>query len=787
MRMKKIFSLFVACALVMSAAAVPFTQPVEKSQAASRVRIDVENARQHRNLTNAQPAKFTKGAVKPAAPARLKEAAKNIEKGHKPFFSNAKISAAKQDLSFSNVAMATASYYEGWEIDLYSADTAWIGYLIYDGGDETHLVASGLQIGSSNIVGFINGQDTIEAVDGSFSVAFDHVANGVPFYHVTGSELNAENDAIVLDITFPVVYAVDYEKYYYSQVYPEYCGLYFDCDYEIELEDAPIVVTGDTVFVTINNLEFKDKVATSGWWQLSGCDADTTLYVTFSNDNEIDEAEGVYDYVEDMDKTYTALYEVIDWEEEEFNQIKFAEGTILLMVDDSTGVATLYAEMLAKSGDVYIFDLTSKAKTISNNQITMVYANGVIDITTTTNDPYFFIFESKDDYDSYQSDFSQASVNAEVDDWISTASYYGALTALTFTGNQSIDVAEFSDNIFGSDLEDGEYVALASGIDGDERNSDAVYELFDYSAPAIVPTGDTVHVAIDNLAYSDYVASSGWWMIKGYNADSTIYVTFSNNSTDQAAGVYDYAEDMDKDFTYIAFIDWVAQTSEKVKFNSGTFTLSFAADSTAQLTGMALGKDGVVYDFDLSAGTAGGGQTIDPIEYDEEDADFNVDFTEYAEDDSDLAQYGLIAIDAEDADGNVVYLYLVANEGDSTLMPGEYPVTSTWYDEVATGGTALAGMLYNGYLYPCFAGITSSEGITNVWFIVAGKITVNADYSIDIDALNSYGRTITSHMTGRETAVEEVKVESVATKRIENGTLLIERNGALYDAQGIRR
>jgi hypothetical protein len=221
-------------------------------------------------------------------------------------------------------------------------------------------------------------------------------------------------------------------------------------------------------------------------------------------------------------------------------------------------------------------------------------------------------------------------------------------------------------------------------------------------------------------------------------------------------------------------------------------------DSTFSLTGTGLMQneddeaDVPFYTFNISGKLADQGSTPEAIEYDEQSSDFVVNFNEYTEYDENLAQYGVVVIEAEDDDLNYVVLYLVANAGDTELMPGDYPVTSSWEDDSWAASTTIAGT-YDATqgLYPSYAAILIQQQgqwyINNVWYIVGGTVKVNADYSIDINATNSYSRSITSHMTGRQTPVEEVKVESAAIKRIENGVLLIERNGATYNAQGIRQ
>lgn len=269
-------------------------------------------------------------------------------------------------------------------------------------------------------------------------------------------------------------------------------------------------------------------------------------------------------------------------------------------------------------------------------------------------------------------------------------------------------------------------------------------------------------------------------------ADSLVPGIYPINDSETAPSVY--AGSTDGSYVYysfVAYLDAEGYLSEVWYLVDGTVTVN--ADGSIDIN--ALNSKGHTVVCHLGASS---GEEVAHIQYDEEDADFNVNFTEYTEYDDNLAQYGVIVIEAEDDNLNYITLYLTAQNTDTELVPGEYPVSSTWSDASWDAYTTIAGD-YDASegLYPSYAAtLIQQDGkwyINNVWYIVGGKVTVNADYSIDVAAVNSYGKSIISHMTGRQTPVEEVKVESVATKRIENGTLLIERNGALYDAQGIRR
>ena len=330
-------------------------------------------------------------------------------------------------------------------------------------------------------------------------------------------------------------------------------------------------------------------------------------------------------------------------------------------------------------------------------------------------------------------------------------------------------------------------IALTAQFEEEDTSIDGDAET-DYAENFDTYTIDTQYLSY----YGDIIVKAsndngGYLGLDFYvTADSLVPGIYPVNDSETAPSVY--AGSTDGSYVYysfVAYLDAEGYLSEVWYLVDGTVTVN--ADGSIDIN--ALNSKGHTVVCHLGASS---GEEVAHIQYDEEDADFNVNFTEYTEYDDNLAQYGVIVIEAEDDNLNYITLYLTAQNTDTELVPGEYPVSSTWNDASWDAYTTIAGD-YDASegLYPSYAAtLIQQDGkwyINNVWYIVGGKVTVNADYSIDVAAVNSYGKSVISHMTGRQTPVEEVKVESVATKRIENGTLLIERNGALYDAQGIRR
>lgn len=235
----------------------------------------------------------------------------------------------------------------------------------------------------------------------------------------------------------------------------------------------------------------------------------------------------------------------------------------------------------------------------SNNTITMAYnaANNSINITTTNNDPYFFIFETQEEYDMYQRDFSQASLADEVGEWITTANQFSMTSYFIYNGNQTINVNDFwTTYLSDEDLETGNYVAFAAPYAG-AINGNIAYTQFQYTAAPVVAT-DSMELRIIRPEWSDHVADAGWWQVMGAESVDTLYfVSLSPNYCTSVAGTYTWA-DMDKDYSFI-YVD-----ADQYSYAFANLNIVITVNASAiniKATGIA--KNGILYKI-----------TFDPID-----------------------------------------------------------------------------------------------------------------------------------------------------------------------------
>jgi len=149
-------------------------------------------------------------------------------------------------------------------------------------------------------------------------------------------------------------------------------------------------------------------------------------------------------------------------------------------------------EAKALVGNVAYKEFTTEPVPASSNVITITVdpATYVATVTTTNSDPYFFYCESTAEYAQYQSSYDDASIAAEIGDWVYTYEYYGyTLEDLEgyyyFSGNQQIDLTNFMveyDDNDNATPSYGEYICFAAGYNGGV-NTACAYQIYTYAEP----------------------------------------------------------------------------------------------------------------------------------------------------------------------------------------------------------------------------------------------------------------------------------------------------------------
>jgi hypothetical protein len=279
---------------------------------------------------------------------------------------------------------------------------------------------------------------------------------------------------------------------------------------------------------------------------------------------------------------------------------------------------------------------------------------------------------------------------------------------------------------------------------------------------------------------------TGDWQVVGFNADSSRFVAIDIISK-EVGGNYT-EEDIDANYTYIANVFLrndsllAAEQFEPISLN---ITVDFnAQDSTAVIKGTYLGqgyKDKTdVPEFTLNISAKVSTYIPSSVSPYDSDEDFVLDFDSYEVSDVYLAQFGVLLVDAVNEQGKTVSLEVYPEAGASDLTAGEYPVNATNAPKTIGAGEI------DGSIYGSFAGNLNAEGkiLVPLWLIVEGKVTVNENGSIEVDAKNTKGAAIKCNLKARAQGIENIELTEKAQKVVVDGVLYIVRDNKLFNIQG---
>lgn len=326
----------------------------------------------------------------------------------------------------------------------------------------------------------------------------------------------------------------------------------------------------------------------------------------------------------------------------------------------------------------------------------------------------------------------------------------------------------FTDASFTKSLYDEGLVRIVADVITEDGAFHLVYE----EPKTIPPTGDTTHIVFTNPFNMSYYSSSSDWYITAENDKYKACIDVRSTNSESPAGTYNSENnDFDINYTYL-----MKKGENPTKIHTAKAKATITLDNKKlKLEAFILGKDGIVYSL-----TASYDQSVLP--YDEISADFVEDFAEYTIDDQNFEKFdGELDIYAFNANNAGISLVFYCTT--KTLAAGEYPVANT-----GAVGTVLAsiGLDRKNYPRPSFVGYQTTDSYTHIWFFAAGKVTVDAQGNINVDATNSVGRTIKCRLAAKNApaAVEAVKDETMAVKSIVNGQVVIEKNGVRYNLLG---
>lgn len=527
--------------------------------------------------------------------------------------------------------------------------------------------------------------------------------------------------------------------------------------YNFVYQEVPFAPTGDTIAVRFSKVGSFEYSTWSQYWNISGYD-----------DYNAGNPYSVYFTLNIPSTTSPAgHFTEADFNQDGSNKINismpgkpskspnFLNADITIIErNDST---LLYAYCLAEDGNVYdIYIYYSDPKPIFHKNI-----SGTMTVDTTGIQWGSVGFKgASDDYE----------VSLTI--WINEGDYHGTYVypdcypslynltdstyAQVFSGSLTITAGENGDILTGTLLcwDNTEYeIYLSEGMPEKTREE------------AIIMEGAGLYVFEDLHKF----------IVWGCSEDSSRVVSFSILS-DTIDGTYTF-DNLELSNTYIAYdMNPMGLVSNLFSVLDANLTVSTnEEEGTYYITGTVLAQSNYhaadVPEFAIMVKAVPAHPHLD---YDTEDADFEAVYNDYELDASKLSD-GYVIVTASNATSEAAIAFIIG-EGATSFPAGTYTCSLKGEEMTVYTGSCDGQYVYVSYFM---------DKNYNLWFPYAGTATVDEEGVIVFDALNSYDRAIRVTLNPAKSAVEEVEVNAAnATKRLENGLIIIEKDGVKYNVVG---
>lgn len=541
--------------------------------------------------------------------------------------------------------------------------------------------------------------------------------------------------------------------------------------FNIHYDEEPIDIKNEKINVTLVSDRPDTQYLDDGSWMLraGGKDHGYSVQVSYYSDNKTSPV-GTFKG-EDIDYTTTVVNVFTDEVDEDGDKVlelleaKYGDITV---TEDNAAIY-IKGELLCNDGYTYVVDVTMKKPQPDN------YAN--ITSTNLSVDDYWFNMTKEINF--FASDGTQ-SVRISIFPEETNEGMAGTYNIGQKGTRAAVRLSELEDEIeaysgtFTVTYNEGDITLTGSLL----CFNNTVYTLeLSYTKP-VKSREQSLEFNNLTLFYNDESFEAF-----GFNDDSTQAIDLAIDYKVSMTGDYT-VDDIVTEYSFVSTdIDTEAGTAKRFRILEANLHCDYnEADMTAEITGTMLCQN-LDDATDIPEFTVSMRATVPaPFEKDENE-DFTHNFDTYIVD-TESAEFGIIFVNANDGEAAIGLEFCVA-EGETTLPTGTYDIDGS--NEINTV-TASKGMNASGRLTLSLAGlINDSKQFTNAWYMVSGNVTVAEDGVITVNAYNTKGKNISCTLLKDVSGVTDVKANAVkTTKYLDNGQILISRNGKVYNLQGVQ-
>ena len=310
-----------------------------------------------------------------------------------------------------------------------------------------------------------------------------------------------------------------------------------------------------------------------------------------------------------------------------------------------------------------------------------------------------------------------------------------------------------------------------------DQNGDEWILLYDEAAIPEMPKGGTF-VADTVTTQSDFDLGVVQYALETENPPFAFVFNFKlqDGKKDLESGVTYTERDLHDSFESVGYYYYAPD----IHYTSLEFKKTVAEDESYTIVATVVDEDGNTWHLSGSQ-VAPPDPTQAHLEYDTQSEDFDHTFTSFRPAMSNIAS-GSVVLQVTDTENMLgAYIHFWTIEGAESLTPGVYPIESSKYPGTVN---ASEGVTSQGVTPSIAYTLAESNGEllpNRLWMLVTGTVTVREDGSIEVNALNSYGRTV--HLLFSNASEEDV--ENVRAG--ENKVLKVLQNGQVVIIQGNRK
>lgn len=515
----------------------------------------------------------------------------------------------------------------------------------------------------------------------------------------------------------------------------------------------------DTIRISCTNLEINESMADQGMIFVLGSSADYDVMATFEAWNA---ETGVYDNV------YVAISDMVTWA-----MVESIRATLTLKEKMSGWEATL--EAYCNDYNYYCIDMKYVVPEPTRT-VEISFDEAAIATYQPYNQNMLQLLNYADDYEAAITIY-----DVELGETFTRDNVYLDYTGVNKTYEYSVDIADVN----GTLTQKGDTTFIVASIIGfDAVQYDVTWW---YAAPTPV---DTVEVEMP-IEFINAMAD-GYYTLAAFTPDSAWYIslspitqevagTFTNDGLFGKFGAKGGAYDFYGGNSFVRTKDGEQlHTLEK-----GTLEVQVAADGTITAEAKFICTNAIYYDIQMTS------KYNSHLEYDEPYTEVDRLYTtaDNVVIDNKVAEDGYIylCITAADDTDQAAFFFFADDVDEDIIIPvGVYPINDT-----QDYGTVLANPGVQGGVWPSFYAELAEGGslATPLWLLVGGTVEVSKNSAgeayLEVNAVNSYGVAVHIVYDGSATGLADVVApESQVSKYIQNGQLIILRDGVEYNAQG---